>query len=170
MWWSLACISSNYRTNTSYHIIRSSLHITVRSVSGLRYKTRLHLWLRYLGQLQSHLGGNQVHSGEEKPWSRYQMYDLCSCYRLCIKYIIKKSGKNYTQHRNLSWNLQLWLVIVWSVAGSHSFGDHQIHLNLFYCQNLPCKQGSHCIPMHSLSIFSPASEFIYVMSANCLIR
>ena len=120
---------------------RSSLHINRPfRVSGLRYKAWLHLWLWYLGQLQSYLEGGfrwremcTKRFRSHKPWSRYQMYEDCSCYRLCIKYLLRNPGKkNDTQHRHLLWNLQLWLVIIWSGAGSHSIGDHQICVWIFF--------------------------------------
>lgn len=83
---------------------RSSLHINRPfRVSGLRYKAWLHLWLWYLGQLQSYLEGGfrwremcTKRFRSHKPWSRYQMYEDCSCYRLCIKYLLRNPGKKKT--------------------------------------------------------------------------
>ena len=74
----------------------------------------------------------------------------------------QKSGKkkNNTQHRHLLEEIS-------------SFGDHlkwcrkpfdwwssNMRLIFFWCHDLRCKQGNHSIPMHSLSILRPVSEFI----------
>lgn len=118
MWYRV--LPAYHKITNIKHIRRSSLHIyRPFRVSGLRYKAWLHLWLWYLGQLQSYLeGGSRWREmctkrfRSHKQWSRYQMYDDCSCYfRLCIKYLfseIREKKKQYPASTFAGGNLQLW--------------------------------------------------------------